>query len=206
MAIHDDSVSRRNFLAFVAASPLFAAAGFDRSTIHRLIQQEPDLISAASEALNVFDFEPVAKKKLPPAHWGYLATGSDDDGTIRANREGFTRWDLRVRRLIDVSKIDPSVQIFGTKWDTPIVINPIGSQRAFHPEGEIAVARAAKTKGHLQVLSTVATSSIEDVIAARGAPVWFQLYHQQDWDQTRQMVKRAERAGAPAVVYTVDLN
>src|SRR4051794_15604300 len=105
MTTHHDPVSRRNFLAFVAASPLVAAAGFDRSTFVRLLQQEPDLISAASEALNAFDFEPVAKKKLPPAHWGYLATGTDDDGTIRANREGFSRWDLRVRRLIDVSKV-----------------------------------------------------------------------------------------------------
>jgi isopentenyl diphosphate isomerase/L-lactate dehydrogenase-like FMN-dependent dehydrogenase len=112
---------------------------------------------------------------------------------------------LHPRRLVDVSKIDMSVQLLGTKWDTPIVINPLGSQKAFHPEGEIAVARAAKAKGHLQVLSTVATSSIEDVTAARGAPVWFQLYHRQDWAQTRQMLKRAEAAGCPAVVFTVDL-
>lgn len=223
MSTPDASVSRRNFLTFVAGSPLLSVAGVDLAMIERLFRgtprdqgralelvaqaaQEPELIASASEALDVFDFEPVARKKVPPAHWGYLATGTDDDATIRANREGFTRWDLRVRRLVDVSKIDTSVQLLGVKWDTPIVINPLGSQKAFHPEGEIAVARAAKAKGHLQVLSTVATSSIEDVIAARGAPVWFQLYHQQDWDQTKQMIKRAERAGAPAVVYTVDLN
>lgn len=180
----------------------------DRRRALELIQQqtqEPTLIASASEALNVFDFEPVARKKLPPAHWGYLATGTDDDETIRANREGFTRWDLHPRRLVDVSRVDTSVKMLGTTWETPIVINPIGSQRAFHPEGEIAVARAAKARGHLQVLSTVATSSIEDVIAARGAPVWFQLYGRTDWNETKQMVKRAETAGAPAVVFTVDL-
>ena len=180
----------------------------DRRRAFELIQQqaqEPTLIASASEALNVFDFEPVARKKLPPAHWGYLATGTDDDQTIQANREGFARWDLHPRRLVDVSHIDTSVKMLGTTWETPIVINPIGSQRAFHPEGEIAVARAAKARGHLQVLSTVATSSIEDVIAARGAPVWFQLYHRTDWNQTKQMLKRAEKAGAPAVVFTVDL-
>ena len=132
-------------------------------------------------------------------------TGTDDDGTIRANREGFTRYDLRVRRLVDVRTIDASVDMLGVKWETPIVINPLGSQKAFHPEGEIAVARAAKAKGHLQVLSTVATISVEDVIAARGEPVWYQLYHRQDWNQTKQMLKRAESAGAPAVVFTVDL-
>ena len=88
---------------------------------------------------------------------------------------------------------------------TPIVINPVGSQKAFHREGEVATARAAKAKNHLMVLSTVATTSIEDAIAARGAPVWFQLYHRQDWSQTREMLKRAEQAGAPAVAFTVDL-
>ena len=216
------TASRRDFLTFLAGSPLFAAAGLDLRSIGRLMQgstrdqaaaldlvqqavQEPDLIAAPGEALDVFDFEPVARKKLPPAHWGYLATGTDDDGTIRANREGFTRWDLRPRRLIDVSKIDMSVQIHGTRWDTPVVLNPVGSQRAFHPQGELAVARAAKAKGNLQVLSTVATTSVEDVTAARGAPIWFQLYATNDWNQTRQMIKRAQAAGCQAVALTVDL-
>jgi hypothetical protein len=147
----DESYSRRRFLSYLAASPVFllrrhpersegSAVGFDAFT--RLLEQEPALIPTPRHALNVFDFEPVAKKKLPPAHWAYLATGSDDDGTIRANREGFNRYELRVRRLVDVSRIDTSVGMFGVKWPTPIVINPIGSQKAFHPEGEIAVARA----------------------------------------------------------------
>jgi isopentenyl diphosphate isomerase/L-lactate dehydrogenase-like FMN-dependent dehydrogenase len=221
----DTPIARRRFLGFLAASPLVAAAGMDRAMLARLFggsalersaglaliqrateaPQDPVLIKAASEALDVFDFEPVAHAKLPPAHWGYLATGTDDDETIRANREGYSRFDLRPRRLVDVRRVDPSVQLLDAKWDTPIVINPVGSQKAFHREGEIAVARAAKARGHLQVLSTVATSSIEDVIAARGQPVWFQLYHQEDWNQTLQMVKRAEKAGCPVVVFTVDL-
>ena len=218
----DDQLSRRRFLRFAAGSPLLAAAGIELGALAKLFDgsprdrakglallqqatQEPELIATAADALDVFDFEPVAKKKIPPAHWGYLATGTDDDATIRANREGYAHWDLRARRLVDVSKVDPSVEILGVKWPTPIVINPVGSQRAFHPEGELAVARAAKAKNHLQVLSTVATTSIEDCIAARGASVWFQLYHQEDWNQTKQMVKRAERAGAPVVVFTVDL-
>ncbi len=220
--------SRRQFLAFLAGSPLLAAAGLDESTIGRLlgrsgsraeslalaqqvVQQsgaaamQPALLRSAKDALNVFDFEPIAKQRIPVAHWGYLATGADDDGTIRANREGFDRWALRPRRLTDVSRVDAGVTLYGTRYPTPIVINPVGSQKAFHPDGELAVARAAKARDHLQVLSTVATTSIEDVIAARGAPVWFQLYHQQDWAITRQIVQRVERAGAPAIVFTVDL-
>jgi isopentenyl diphosphate isomerase/L-lactate dehydrogenase-like FMN-dependent dehydrogenase len=222
MTTDDKELSRRQFMAFAAGSPLLAVAGVDLESLRRLlggnsrdhakalgllqqVSQEPELIASPADALNVFDFEPVAKKKLPPAHWGYLATGSDGDETIRANREGYARWDLRVRRLVDTSKLDTSIQMLGVRWPTPIVINPVGSQRAFHPDGELAVARAAKSKNHLQVLSTVATSSIEDVIAARGAPVWFQLYHQDDWNQTKQIVKRVERAGAPVVVFTADL-
>jgi isopentenyl diphosphate isomerase/L-lactate dehydrogenase-like FMN-dependent dehydrogenase len=217
-----DHFSRRRFLAFLAGSPLFAAAGADLSRLSRLIHgshrdqwealdlvqqaaQDAPLIASPAEALNVFDFEAVARRKLPPAHWGYMATGSDDDGTIRANREGFNRYELRMRRLVDVSKTTAATEVLGTRWETPIILCPVGSQKAFHPEGEIAVARAAKAKGHLQVLSTVATSSIEDVTAARGAPIWFQLYHRTDWNQTRQMIRRADAAGCPAIVLTVDL-
>ena len=194
--------SRRAFLAFLAGSPLLA--GVSREWLAQNIQG-PSLITAAADALDIFDFESVARSKLPPAHWGYLATGTDDDATIQANRDGFKKWALRPRRLIDVTRVDPSIQMLGTNWPTPIVINPVGSQKAFHAQGELAVARAAKTRDHLMVLSTVATSSIEDVTAARGKPIWFQLYHRQDWNETKQMIARAERAGCPALVFTVDL-
>jgi 4-hydroxymandelate oxidase len=209
----NDSHSRRQFLAYLAASPLLghfergetSAAGFEQLTRLLVQSQDPPLIPTARHALNVFDFEPVAKHKLPAAHWAYIATGSDDDGTIRANREGFNRYELRMRRLVDVSKLDTTVQLYGAQWPTPIMLNPVGSQKAFHPEGEIAVARAAKALDHLQCLSTVGTTSIEDLTAARGKPVWFQLYHRQDWSQTLQMIKRCERAGTPAIAFTVDL-
>jgi isopentenyl diphosphate isomerase/L-lactate dehydrogenase-like FMN-dependent dehydrogenase len=174
------------------------------SLVQQAAQATP--IRSATEALDVFDFEPVARAKMSTAHWAYLATGTDDDGTIRANREGFDHWALKPRRLVNVESIDASVSLFGTSYPTPIVINPVGSQKAFHPLGEIAVARAARAKNHLQVLSTVATTSIEDAIAARGGPVWFQLYHHpQDWAITKQMVQRSERAGSRAIVLTVDL-
>jgi 4-hydroxymandelate oxidase len=214
--------SRRDFLSFLAGSPLLAAAGLDSKTFDRLFASSPHgaeramaaaqqlatqtpVIKSAKDALDVLDFEAAAKAKIPVAHWGYLSTGTDDDATIRANREGYERWALRPRRLVDLSHFDTSVSLYGTKYSTPIVINPVGSQKAFHPLGEIATARAARTKDHLQVLSNVATTSIEDAIAARGGPVWFQLYWQKDWSIIKQVVARAERAGAPVLVFTVDL-
>jgi (S)-2-hydroxy-acid oxidase len=169
------------------------------------IQQTDDTISSPDQALDVMDFEPAARKAIPPAHWGYLATGVDDDATVRANRDGYSHIQIRSRRLVDVTNIDMSRSIFGVKWDTPIVLSPVSAQKAFHPDGELGVARAAGKKGHLMMLSTVATASIEDAIAARGGPVWQQLYPTNVWEVTRAIVNRAEAAGAPAIVLTVDL-
>ncbi|HVS88201.1 MAG TPA: alpha-hydroxy acid oxidase [Candidatus Acidoferrum sp.] len=213
---------RRKFLRMLAASPLLALPGpshfflqellasrhagmKDALTLFESLEQGESLISSPEQAFDVMDFEPVARKTLPPAHFGFLATGVDDDATVRANREGFTKLQIRSRRLVDLSSIDMSVRLFGTSWDSPIVLSPVGSQRAFHPEGEIAVARAARTKGHLQILSTATSSSVEDVTAARGTPIWYQLYVNNVWDIVRAMIKRAEAVGCPVLVLTVDL-
>jgi isopentenyl diphosphate isomerase/L-lactate dehydrogenase-like FMN-dependent dehydrogenase len=204
------AASRRRFLQFLAASPLFAHSALAEG----LRPQDPmdwaprdldKLIADPTQALDVFDFEPVMKQNVPPAHFGYMATGVDDEVTVRANREGFRKFELRPRRLVDVSKIDISAKIFGGKYDSPIVIAPTGSNRAFHPDAEIAVAKAAKLGNHLQILSTVATTSIEDATAARGAPVWFQLYTTQRWQVAEGLVKRAEAAGAPVIAVTLDV-
>jgi 4-hydroxymandelate oxidase len=207
---HIRIASRRRFLQFLAASPLFAriaeAEGLRPSDPMDWAPRDVDkLITDPTQALDVFDFEPVMKKNVPPAHFGYMATGADDEVTLRANREGFRKFELRPRRLVDVSKIDMSTEIFGAKYDSPIVIAPTGSNRAFHPDAEIAVAKAAKLGNHLQILSTVATTSIEDAIAARGGPVWFQLYTTQRWQVAEGLVKRAEAAGAPVIAVTLDV-
>ncbi len=196
------SESRRRFLRYLAASPLVVQAG----GLSSLFGAEPDgLIGSPQDALDVFDFEPVARRNIPPAHFGYLATGVDDDATLRANRTGFERYALRMRRLIDVRSVDSSVTLFGKTWETPIFLCPVSSQRAFHPEGELATARAARSRKHLQVLSTVTSTGVEDVIAARGEPVWYQLYPTDDWAVTQALVKRARAAGCTALVLTVDL-
>ena len=192
---------RRRFLRYLAASP---ALILPQST-RRYAGLGDGPITDPEQAIDVFDFEVVAEKTLPPAHWGYLSTGTDDDNTIRANREGFKRFQLRPRRLIDVRKIDMSTTLFGETWPSPIAISPTGRNQAFHPEGELAVARAARAKNHLEMLSTVASTGVEDVIEARGAPIWYQLYARYTWDITEALVKRAEAAGCTAIVLTVDL-
>src|SRR6185295_9337216 len=143
------------------------------------------LIKSPREAINVFDFEPVARVNVPPAHFGYMASGIDDEVTLRANRQDFLKLQLRPRRLVDVAKVDMSVDILGVKYPTPIIIAPVGGQKAFHAEGEIAVARAAKAGNHLQILSTATTSGVEEVTTARGAPVWYQLYATNKWEVAR---------------------
>jgi 4-hydroxymandelate oxidase len=198
---------RRLFLRFLAASPL-AAMGMSFSGVVRelvgLAHQDRALIRSPAEALSVFDFEPVAKQVIPPAHWGYLATGVDDDATLQANRSAFSRFQIRPRRLVDGGRVDTSTELFGVTWKTPIFLCPVSSQRAFHAEGELAAARAAKVKDHLQLLSTVSSTSIEEVTMARGAPVWFQLYPTNSFPVTQALIRRAEAAGSPAIVLTVD--
>ena len=191
---------RRAFLRFLAASPLFAGV----PALLDAFAQE-NTLATAEAALDVFDFEAAARKVVPPAHWGYMASGVDGEDTLRANREGFARYQLRPRRFVDVSRIDLSTELFGMKLASPIVLCPVGGQKAFHVEGEIAAARAAKTKGHLQILSTQSSSSVEDVIKARGGPIWFQLYTTNSFDVTARLVRRAEAAGCPVVAVTVDL-
>ena len=203
--------ARRRFLKYLAASPLLAGGD--------LLAQEqrlPDpsvwgprtldrLIASPREALSVFDFEPVMHEKVPPAHFGYMASGIDDEVTLRANREGFLKFQLRPRRLVDVSQLDLRVELFGQSYPSPIGLAPTGSNRAFHEDGELAVARAARKGDHLQILSTVATTSIEDTIEARGRPLWFQLYPTNKWEVAQSLTRRAEKAGVEVIVVTVDV-
>ena len=209
--------SRRSFLRFLAASPLFAsldltgctnrgdAADVGATGGSASADPSPHLIANPADALDVFDFRAVAQHKLPPAHWGYMATGVDGEATLRANEEGYARLYLRPRRLVDVTTVDTRIQLFGREWKTPIVMSPVSGQMAFHPERELGSARAARAKETLQILSTVANSGVEEVAEARGEPTWYQLYPTARFDVTQALVARAERTGCPAIVLTVDL-
>jgi 4-hydroxymandelate oxidase len=212
----DRAGDRRRFLKFLASSPLFAASAssaFAEMLLPKSKLPDPlmwgpldveNLIKSPKEAINVFDFEPVCRQNVPPAHFGYMASGIDDEVTLRANREGFLKFQLRPRRLVDVSKVDMRANILGVTYDTPIFIAPVGGQKSFYADGEVATARAAKPGNHLQILSTVTSSSVEDVTAARGQPIWQQLYATNKWEVAQAIVKRAENTGCLAIVVTVD--
>jgi 4-hydroxymandelate oxidase len=142
------ATSRRRFLQYLAGSPLFASGALSAYG-NEAPSKLPDpmiwapagaeLIDKPKDAIDVFDFEPVARKNVPPAHFGYMASGLDDEVTLRANREGFLKFQLLPRRLNDVSKIDTSVELFGTKYDSPIFVCPTGGNQFFHPDGESSI-------------------------------------------------------------------
>ncbi|HKM88420.1 MAG TPA: alpha-hydroxy acid oxidase [Xanthobacteraceae bacterium] len=216
--IVDQATSRRRFIKFLAASPLFAGTSLAAFAEEGLFpERRPDpyvwaprdyehLIASPKEALDVFDFEPVMHENVPAAHFGYMASGVDDDVTLRANREGFLKFQLRPRRLVDVSKVDMSTEILGEKYQTPIIIDPTGGHKAYHPDGEEGVARAAKVGDHLMILSTQASTSVADTIAARGRPIWSQLYATNKFEVAKHHVESMERQGSIAVAVTVDRN
>ncbi|HEY4737206.1 MAG TPA: alpha-hydroxy acid oxidase [Xanthobacteraceae bacterium] len=207
------ATSRRRFLQYLAASPLVASSGLPAYAGDAPLKLPDPMIWAPrglepikspKEAINVFDFEPAAFKNVPPAHFGYMASGIDDEVTLRANREGFLKFQLRPRRLNDVSKVDMSVDIFGSKYASPVFISPTGGNQFFNEDGEVAVAKAARSGNHLQVLSTSSNFSVEDVTKARGAPIWFQLYASPSWEVAQALIRKAEAAGCPVLMVTVD--
>jgi len=213
---YDPAANRRRFLQYLAASPLMAAgsaSALAETLLPKTMMPDPlmwgprqsdHLIKSPKEAINVFDLEPVCRQNVPPAHFGYMASGIDDEVTLRANREGFLKFQFRPRRLVDVSKVDMSVDILGVRYPSPIVVAPIGGQKSFHAEGEVATARAAKAGNHLQILSTATSTGPEEVTEARGAPLWYQLYATNKWEVAKAFVTRAEKAGCLAVAVTVD--
>ncbi|MCY3546630.1 MAG: alpha-hydroxy acid oxidase [Gemmatimonadetes bacterium] len=205
---HTEIASRRDFVRWLAASPLLAAIPGCAPAGPGSVPTGPTAAAAtstAADALDVFDMESVAETTVPPAHFGYIQTGVDGEETQRNNRAALERMFIRARRLVDVSRIDTRVTLFGREWPTPIVIAPCGSQRGFHAEGELATARAALAREHLQALSTVSSTGVEDVNEARGEPVWYQLYATSNWDVTQAVVERVRAAGCPVIVLTVDL-
>jgi 4-hydroxymandelate oxidase len=157
-----------------------------------------------TECICLADFEPLAKAKMAAQSWEYVCAGAGDEISVRWNEEAYRRIRLKPRILVDVSKLDTRVNLFGQEHAFPILLAPVAAQKLMHPEGELASARGAGAAGATMVVSSFANTSLEDVATVAKSPLWFQLYAQTDHGFTRELVQRAEAAGYRALCLTVD--
>ena len=155
--------------------------------------------------LNVADYARAARGKLPKQVFDYYEGGALDEITLRENTAGWERLKLYYRVLAGVGKRDMTTTVLGQPISMPIVVAPTAFHKLACEAGEIATARAAKAAGTLFILSSLSNTAMESVFAASGgSPRWFQLYIYKDREITLELVKRAEAAGAEAIVLTVD--
>src|SRR6266404_275078 len=154
--------------------------------------------------LSLFDFETEARTHISHGAWERIQGAAADEITMRWNHEAYEHIRLKPRILVDVSKLDTRVKLFGQEMPFPIVLAPTGAQRFVHPEGELAVVRGAAAANATLCISSSASMKVEDIAKAATGPVWFQLYVQKDRGFTRDLVQRAEGSGCRALCVTVD--
>jgi L-lactate dehydrogenase (cytochrome) len=173
-----------------------------------LVQLRPPLLHPVERVLSrchsVDDLRLVARRKLPKAVFDYVDGGADAEQTASANRAGFHDWVFQPRSLCDVSTPDLSVEVFGRPLQAPLGLAPTGYTRMMHPSGEPGVAQATAKMSLPYCLSTVGTTSIEDLAATGHPRLWFQLYVLKDRGHTKSLVERAAAAGYEALEISVD--
>jgi 4-hydroxymandelate oxidase len=150
------------------------------------------------------DFERIARGRIPAMAWEYISGGAGDENSLRWNCEAWDLLRLLPRVLVDVSRLDTRVTLFGREMPLPILLAPTAYHRLVHPDGELATVRGAGAAGVTMIVSTLATVAIEEIARAAAQPLWFQLYVQADRSFTRDLVRRAEEAGCQALCVTVD--
>jgi isopentenyl diphosphate isomerase/L-lactate dehydrogenase-like FMN-dependent dehydrogenase len=160
-------------------------------------------MSAGSTPISVFDYEELAEKRLETGAHGYFAGGAGDEATLRDNVAAWGRWILRPRLLVDVETCTTATTVLGQEVSMPLLVAPVAFQRLVHPDGEVAMARAARDAGTIMCFSSLATSTLEEV-AAVGGPRWFQVYVWRDEGLTRELVARARDQGFSALALTID--
>lgn len=156
------------------------------------------------DPINLYEYEAIAQAKLTPMAYDYYASGAHDEITLRENHAAYDRIKLRYRVLRDISRRDTRATVLGQPLSMPVIVAPTAFHKLADPQGEVATVRAAGNAGTLMILSTLSTTSIEDVMAAATGPVWFQLYVYKDRGATKALVERAEAAGCSALALTVD--
>ncbi len=199
-------IHRRQFIKWASMSSLGLALPIGGYAVGNTTKKmgapfkEPDL----SDIKNVFDLEKRSREIMGEDALYYLNGGADDLRTVRANHEAYKNIQIRARRLVDVSSVSTIVDIFGVRLDNPIILCPVGFQRFFHTDGEIATAKAAVKKKHQMMVSTVSNFSVGDIVRESNADVWFQLYPTPDRNVTRKLLDRAATAGCKICALTVD--
>jgi 4-hydroxymandelate oxidase len=168
------------------------------------VQQFTPTSQAPAEAVSLSDYEALARERIPRMAYEYISGAAADEITLRWNRESFDRIRLRPKILVDVSKLDTRLTLFGQELPFPILLAPTSYHRLIHPEGEIATVKGAGAAGATLVASMLATSTIEEMAKAATGPLWFQTYILKDRGFTRDLIQRAEGAGCKAICVTVD--
>jgi isopentenyl diphosphate isomerase/L-lactate dehydrogenase-like FMN-dependent dehydrogenase len=158
-----------------------------------------------SVPLNCAEYEPLARELVDPAPWAYLMGGAGDEHTLRSNRQAFHRWTFRPRVLVDVGVVGTETSVLGTTLASPVIVAPIAFQRLYHPDGELATARAAAAEGTVMCVSTMTSYTHRELAdAAPGLAQWAQLYVLTDEGATRAHLDEAVEAGCTAIMLTVD--
>ena len=159
---------------------------------------------SATDAINIDDLRNLARKRLPKTIFEFIDGGSQDEITLRANRADFERYAYRTRTLTDITTRDISTSILGKKSSAPLVLAPTGLAGLLSRRGELSASRAAARAGVPYCLSTMATTTIEDIAKASDVTRWFQLYVLRDRGLTKAFIDRAKATGCTALVLTVD--
>lgn len=157
-----------------------------------------------ASAANVGDLRRIARRRLPSGVFDYIDGGAEDELTLRANTTAYRELTFAPRVLRDVTRVDTSSTLLGRTIPFPMVLAPTGFTRIAHPDGELAVARAAKRAGLPYALSTLGTRSIEEVAEVGSDRLWFQVYTWRDRDLVAELIRRAAAAGFEAICLTVD--
>ena len=161
-------------------------------------------MSTDAHLINLFDFEDCAKERLPKEEYDYIAGGATDEISVDRNRRAYASWAFRLRVLRDVSKLDLSTMVLGTKVNLPVLIAPCGGHKRAHPEGELATYRAATTCGTVLAASANSNTSFEDLANSAKGHLWVQMYPFRNKEMTQEWLKRAADNGYEAVVVTLD--
>lgn len=153
---------------------------------------------------NIFDLRRMAQRRVPAPIFHYIDGGADDEWSLMRNTAAFDDYELLPSHLKNIESIDLSTRVLGTTLDLPLILSPTGMSRMFHHHKEIGVARAASKFGTLYSVSTMATTSLEEIAAVSDSPKMFQIYILQDRELTREFVERCKAAKYQALCLTVD--